>query len=361
FRAAAKQLVRCLLPPPTPAQMEQAIIAAGRAYLQVGITSVIEPGLTPEQIRAFQRVYQRGELPLRVNVMPSWHGFLDTENAADLEQRATQLGLFSGMGNEWFRLGALKMALDGGTTSRTAYMYEPFCGESRVINYNRLDTASLVHYFRQAHELHWDIGIHCCGDRAQDMAVEALAQVVQASSRSDARHQIIHAYFPTTKSLALMGEFSLGAVIQPTFIYFEGDDLFRDVGASRAANYKPARKYLEAHIPLAASSDVASTVSYNPFIGLYALVTRKSWLHTPIAPDQALTRQEALTAYTRGGAWFTREEKEKGALLPGMLADCIVIDRDYFRVPEEEITSIRVEMTVLHGEIVYQADPKASP
>ena len=146
-----------------------------------------------------------------------------------------------------------------------------------------------------------------------------------------------------------MAEHRIGAVIQPTFIYWEGDMIFRDVGKRRAANYKPARKYLDHGVVVCANSDIPSTVSPNPFVGLYALVTRKDNLGHHVARDQAMSRQEALRAYTAAGTWLTREEKLKGTIEPGKLADLAVMDRDYFAVPEAEIKEIDVEFAVGGG------------
>jgi hypothetical protein len=100
---------------------------------------------------------------------------------------------------------------------------------------------------------------------------------------------------------------------------------------------------------------VTSTVSPNPFVGLYALVTRKNNRGQEIAPHEAISREEALWTYTAAGTWLTREEDLKGTLEPGKLADLAVLDRDYFTVPDEEIKEIRVEMTVLGGRLIYEA------
>jgi predicted amidohydrolase YtcJ len=99
---------------------------------------------------------------------------------------------------------------------------------------------------------------------------------------------------------------------------------------------------------------VASTVSANPFVSLYALVTRKNNLGHPVAADQAVSRDEALRAYTTAGAWLTREERLKGTITPGKLADLAVLDRDYFAVPEEDMRSIEAEMTFVGGRLVWQ-------
>jgi predicted amidohydrolase YtcJ len=248
------------------------------------------------------------------------------------------------------------MAIDGGTSAHTAYMYEPYEGDTQLVAFNRLPLKALERYFHTAQGLGWHVGIHCCGDHAQDMAVDTFARVARELPRPDARHSIIHAYFPTPTALDQMAEYNIAAVLQPTFIYWEGDLIFRDVGEHRARNYKPARKYLDHGVVITASSDVTSTVSVNPFVALYALVTRKNNLGHPIAPDQAISREEALRAYTVAGTWLTREEQLKGTIEVGKLADLTVLDRDYFAVPDEEIREIRVDMTVVNGELVWERD-----
>jgi predicted amidohydrolase YtcJ len=354
LRASAKTLVRRLIPKPTLEQMKQSLRLACAEMHRFGITSVIDPGLYPDEIQAYQSFHRDGELSVRVNVMPSWHGFRDDEQEGALNHRARELGIFSGFGDEWLRMGGLKMAIDGGTSSRTAFMYEPFEGDTQLVAFNRLPLDALERYFRAAQELGWDVGIHCCGDHAQDMAVDTFAKIAREVPRPNARHNIIHAYFPTDRALDQMAEHQIAAVLQPTFIYWEGDLIFRDVGERRALNYKPARKYLDHGVVVTASSDVTSTVSVNPFVALYALVTRKNNLGHTIAPGQAISREEALHAYIAAGTWLTREERIKGTLELGKLADMVVLDRDYFAVPDEEIKEIQVEMTIVGGEVVWE-------
>ena len=354
LRARAKGLVERLIPKPTAAEMAEALRLGCQEMLRFGVTSVIEPGLNADEIRAYQSFYKSGRLAVRMNLMPSWHGFDQEETETQLEYRARELGVYTGWGDEWLRIGALKMAIDGGTTPHTAYMYEPFEGETEVKNYNRLGLEDLRRYFRTAQELGWDVGIHCCGDHAQDLAVDAFAEICRELPRSDARHSIIHGYFPTPRALEQMARHNIAAVIQPTFIYWEGELLFRDVGQRRALNYKPARKYLDHGVPLAASSDDPSTVSANPFIALYALVTRKNKLGQPIAPQEAISRREALQSYTIAGARLTREDHLKGTIAAGKLADLAVLDRDYFRVPDDELKDVKVDMTVVGGKVAWE-------
>lgn len=355
LRAAAKLLVRALMPRPNLAELQTALALGCQEMNRYGITSVIDPGLYPYELHAYQAFHQAGGLTVRMNLMPSWHGFREDESEAELDQRATALGIYSGLGDEWLRIGGLKMAIDGGTSSHTALMYEPFEGETTVGDFNRLNPDQLRRYFRTAQEQGWDVGIHTCGDRAMDMVVDAFAAVMRDFPGNDARHNVIHAYFPSDRALRQMAEYQIGAVIQPTFLYWEGDMIFRDVGQARAANYKPARKFLNQQIPLAANSDIPSTVSVNPFVALYALVTRKNNLGNRVAPDQAISRTEALRAYTIGGTWLTREEKVKGTIEPGKVADLVIIDRDYFAVAAEQIKEINVRSTMVGGRQVWSA------
>ncbi len=356
LRASAKQFVRDLLPKYTLEELKHALTLGCQDFNQFGITSVVDPGLMTHEMHAYQSFYQDGGLTVRSNIMPSWHGFRDEENETQLDYRARELGIFSGLGDEWLRMGGLKMAIDGGTSSHTAYMYAPFEGETEVINYNRLDTADLHRYFQTAQEIGWDVGIHVTGDRATDMAVDAFAHVAKNTPRPDMRHNVIHAYFPSDRAIDQMAEHNIAAVFQPTFIYWEGDLIFRDVGQQRALNYKPARKLLDRGVMVTASSDVPSTVSTNPFVSLYALVTRKNNLGNLVAPDQAISRLEALKTYTINGTWLTREEHLKGTIEPGKLADLTVLDRDYFTIPDEEIKDIQVERTIVGGKTVYEGE-----
>ena len=375
LRAAAKLFIRNLIPEPSLEQRIAALEKASQVYLTYGITSILDPGLYPAEMHAYQAAYERGALHVRANIMPSWHGFREEEVEQTLDMRASQLGLFAGFGNDWLRLGGLKMAVDGGTTSHTAWMFQPFVGETEVGNFNRLNPEDLRRFFKRGHELGWDIGIHAIGDRAHHESAIAFAAVMDAATTDDRpqtttdmagrpssvvrrpstpRHNLIHAYFATEASLQAMAEFDIAAVIQPTFIYYEGDDLFRDVGETLAHQYKPMRTYLDRGIRVIATSDVPSTVHFNPFISLYALVTRKTHKGTRIAPQEAVTREEALRAYTESGPWLTREENHKGRLSLGYLADIAVLDRDYFTCPEDDIKAIQAVMTITNGQIAFE-------
>ena len=356
LRAGAKMLVRRLLPKPTLDDMKHHLRLACTEAHKYGITSVIEPGLHAREMRAYQSFYDDGELSVRVSMMPSWHGFNEEETETVLDHLARDSGMISGLGNEWLRIGSLKMLIDGGTTPHTAFMYEPYVGDNELVAFNRIPQDKLRRYFKTAQELGWDIGIHCCGDHAQDMVVDTLAEIIREIPRADARHSIIHGYFPTPRALDQMAECRLATVVQPTFIYWEGNSIFNDVGEDRALNWKPVRKYRDHGILVMSSSDVPSTVSADPFVALYSLVTRKNNLGREVALPEAVSREEALRAYTTSGTWLTREESLKGSIEAGKVADMVVLDRDYFTVTDEEIKDIQVEKTMVAGNIVWERE-----
>jgi hypothetical protein len=353
--ANAKNLVMPFLPQPSEEAMKRAVKIGTDRLHSFGITSFLEPGLRPWEIGAYQTMLEEGSLTARVNVMVSWYGYWCAyESDEQLAYRAQEMGLRSGFGDEWLRLGGLKMALDGGIAPHTAFMYEPFEGEEKPVDYNRLDVDKLPAYFETAQELGWDVGIHCMGDRAQDVAVDGLAGVIQAIPRPNARHNVIHGTFPTRQAMERMAEHDIAVVIQPSALYYDSGSYFAHVGPERMARYKPARSYIDHGVRVVSSSDMIYTKSANPFVGLYALVTRKNARSQVVGAEEGLTREEALRSYTAGGAWLTREERFKGTLALGKLADMAVLDRDYFSVPEEEIKEIEVEMTIVGGEVVYR-------
>ena len=115
------------------------------------------------------------------------------------------------------------------------------------------------------------------------------------------------------------------------------------------------RTYLDRGIRVVATSDIPSTVHYDPFVSMYAIITRKTYKGTLVAPQEAVTRAEALYAYTHAGAWLTREENRKGILAPGWLADVVVLDRDFFTCDEDDIRKIKARMTMIDGVVAYES------
>jgi predicted amidohydrolase YtcJ len=330
--------------------IKEAILRAGKEYLRWGITSAIDPGVSPAVARAYQELYREGWLPLRVNLMPAWHGMY-AGGAADRDLNG--LGVSSGFGDEWLSLGAVKMAIDGGLGSRTALLNWPLTDGSLSTEPLRLDVSRLGDYFGQVHGAGWSVGIHCCGDRAQDLACRAFAAVARQEPRADARHNIVHAYFATPGALALMVEHGIGVSVQPGFMFVEGDIYYDSVDARRLESYQPLRTYLDRGIVVAANSDMTSA-HYNPFLGMRAALNRQTAKGRTLGTEEAVNREEMLRLFTINGAYLAFADGRVGSLEVGKLADIAVLSDDIMAMDTGAVGDLTVRLTVLGGRIVHQ-------
>ncbi|RMF88795.1 MAG: amidohydrolase [Nitrospinota bacterium] len=355
LRDRAKHLVERVIPPESMEEMEETIKATCQAYLAVGITSVVEPGLLPQEMRAYQNLYRRGELPLRVSLCVAGWGFSSVDDLSDqqLKARIEEMGVYTGLGDHRLRIDAVKMMPDGGVGDRTAAMYEPYEGEPNNYGQFVVDPAEFQAAVQWCHERGWSVETHACGDRMTDIAVEAYASAFRQRETPLIRHRVHHAYLPTPKALATMATYGIVAIMNPPFLYNLGESYIRSIGHARAARMKPMRTYLEQGVPLAGSSDSPVT-DYNPFVGIYSAVNRHTVAGTPLDQSERLSVEEALRMYTLGSAYVTFEEGIKGSLEAGKLADLVVLDRDILTVPVATLKEIQVEMTMVEGKVVYQ-------
>lgn len=327
-------------------------LAAGE-YTKWGITTVLDPGVPPIVLRAYQELFESGKLPLRVSMMPAWWG-LSSVAGMDMSHKVPSSGVYSGFGNDWLRLCALKMAIDGGLGSKTALLNWPFKDGTWSTIPLRLDITKLRHYFTEAHNAGWSIGIHCCGDKAQDIASRCFDEVISAAPRQNMRHNIIHGYFPTEESLAILEKHGIAVSAQPGFIYVEGDIYYDVVHETKLSEFTPLKTYLSRGIMVAANSDMTSA-HYNPFLGMYSAVARKTIRGRVMGESERLGRLEMLRLFTQNGAYLTFEETRKGSIEPGKLADLAVLSDDILQVPDEQIKHLTVLMTMIDGKVVHDA------
>jgi len=357
LRNGAQDLVDAVMPKGDVSEevgeLERLAKLALSEYPRVGITSLLDPGVSPLGMRAYQNLYNKGELSLRVNMMPAWYG-LYSPQGKDLASFIDTFGAYSGFGNEWLNVGALKMAIDGGLGSKTAMCHKPYLDGSKSTIPLRLDINKLEDYFRAAQTAGWSIGIHCCGDLAQDIALETFDKVITEIPNSKARHNIIHGYLPTPKALKIMQKHNIGVSTQPGFMYVEGDIYFDVVEEERINYFKPLKTYNECGIVTSCNSDITSA-HYNPFLGMYAAVARKTSQGRSLGVDEKVDRQTMLRMFTINGAYFAFNDHLIGSIEVGKLADMAVLSADIYTVPEEDILNMSVEMTIIDGKIVYQA------
>ena len=355
LRDGAQHLVRRVMPRPDAeeglADLERYIETAAGEYVRHGITTVLDPGVPPTVMRAYYGLVVDGRLPLGLNAMPVWHG-LRPEVEADLEGLPHRLGVFTGFGDHRLRYGALKMAIDGGLGSRTSWMYDPFRDGTHSTTPLRLDPDALDDYFAEATAAGWSIGIHCCGDRAQDVACRAFDGLPGPRGDRPTRHNIIHGYFPTEFSLEIMARRQIALSAQPGFIWVEGDLYETVMEEEKLTGFKPLRTYRDRGIVVAINSDMTSA-HYNPFWGLHSAVTRRTARGSQLGDAECVDRFEALEMMTAGGAYLCLEEDIKGSLEPGKRADVAVLDADFGAVSDDALRDLGVDMTLVGGRIVH--------
>ncbi len=361
FRSA-KQLVRDVMPSAFGENKfgsgEQISIAINRAqddYLRYGITSVVEPGVTPSMIKAYQRLKDKGELKIRVNLMPCWHGFAINEDEDFSDRLIGEMGLYSGFGDEWLRIGGLKMAIDGGLTSKTSLRTWKYKGDEGIAPFPlRLDLKDLPGWVKEAHDGGWGVGIHCMGDIAVDEAASAIYDAYKENP-ADRRHQLVHCYFTSKDAMKKMAESGVILAAQASFIYNEADGYPDLLNEEQQRTFMPLRSCLDAGIRLALSTDMPSA-HHNPFWGMYSAVTRKGMHGFCLGEEECITVNESLRAMTQGGAYMTFEENIKGTLLPGMFADVVILDRSLEGIDPEDIRNVTVKTTIVDGKIAYRAE-----
>jgi predicted amidohydrolase YtcJ len=353
FTDRAKALIDKAMPPPTDDELQACIETACKAYNAVGLVGVVEPGLLPRDIRAFQRARERGALTVRVRMCLAGWGIAPLADEPQLKRRIEEMGVTSGFGDEWLTLDAIKFMPDGGVGDRTALMFEPYLDEPNNYGQTTLDLELFYELVQWAHDMGWAIETHACGDRMIELTAEAYADAVKRNPNPKARHRIHHAYLPTRKALQLMRESGAIAIVQPAFVYNLGESYIKSIGLERARRINPYRTYLMNSIPLAGSSDSAVT-DYNPFVGLYAAVAHHTVLGTQYDQRENLTMWEALRAYTRGSAYVTFEEEVRGSLEAGKYADFVVLEQDLLTMPLEDVKGMKPTMTVVGGRVCYQ-------
>ncbi|WP_424210820.1 amidohydrolase [Streptomyces sp. BI20] len=357
----AMTAARALRLPYAQADIADAVERAARACLAEGVTAVAEAGVgggllghSPVEIGAYQRLRDEGRLPLRVRLMAA--GDTLRPRAAhhrDGLRRALDLGMRTGFGDAWLSLGALKIYTDGGMMARTAALTAPYEGTGGTGQLQD-DPEALTELIVDGHLAGWQLAVHAIGDRAADLALDALERAQRLRPRPGARHRIEHAGLIRPDQLPRFAALGVAAVVQPTFLHSFGDDYARVMGEERAGWMYRGRAFLDHGIALVGSSDRPVTDGA-PLRGVQFMVERASASGASIGPDEAITVDEALYAYTAAGAHACHREDEIGGLAPGKRADLVVLGDDPRRVETSRIADIEVLSTWVDGRQSWEA------
>ncbi len=291
-------------------------------------------------------------LAVRVDMLIAGWGFGSAQDEATIQERILSSGLRGGFGNDLLRVGGVKFMPDGGVGDRTARVFEGYLDEPDNRGQWIVDPDELPSLVQWVHDLGFSIDAHTCGDEAQQVMVEAYAAAQTGNPNVRLRHRVHHAYFPTERSLRVMAQHRIPAVVSNPFITNLGESFVLSVGQNRASQAMPMRAYLDAGVPLAGSSD--SLVSdYNPWAGMYAATTRTTVTGRILGADQRIATREALRSYTIGGAYATGRESTIGSLEPGKLADLVVLDQDPLAIPVDDLRYVDPVATMVGGRWVH--------
>jgi predicted amidohydrolase YtcJ len=353
FRDRAKQLVLHAVPKSTHQQMVDALEVGCRAYNAVGITGIADPGLFEDELRAYQAARDEGVLTVRSNLLLGAWGFAPLDRMDGIKEWITGIGFYGGFGDDRLRLEGVKFGFDGGVGDRTAKFYEPYHNEPDNYGQWSVDPEEYSQLVRWVHDMGFSIDTHTCGTEAQDVAVRAFIAAQEAAPNPRLRHRVHHAYFPSDEALRLMGQHKTPALVSSPFIVNLGDSYALSVGEERAAKTIPMASYLRANVPLAGTSDTPIT-DFNPFVGIYASVARRTVQGRQFDMDEAISREDAIRSYTTGGAYATGDEAHKGSIEPGKLADLIVLDRDPLAGSDVDLRDTVVLRTMVGGAWVYE-------
>ncbi len=224
-----------------------------------------------------------------------------------------------------------------------------------------MDPDKLLTIMRAARDKGWALTAHAQGGGAVDTLLATFEKLNAEKPIAASRSHWIHASFQSPDAIARGKKIGMLADVQPAWLYFDGPALEKVFGHEGMRYFFPLRTYLNAGMVIAGGSDHMigyaydrAVNSYNPFLGMWIAITRKMHNGEVLYPEERITREEALRLYTTGPAYIQFNEKDRGSIETGKLADMVVIDRDYFNCPEDEIRQIRPVMTILNGKIVYK-------
>jgi hypothetical protein len=348
----AMRLVGRHAPEPDKDDYRRAIRTAIDSLVAEGLTSVHDAGTNLTNVEVYLSMADMDELDMRIYAMLG--GADDVLDAVGKPLR--------GQGNDRLDIAAVKLYADGALGSRGAAMFDPYSddAENRGLPFWTQD--ELNAFTAKANTMGFQVGIHAIGDRGNRMALDAFAHA-QGNERSQLRNRVEHAQIIALDDIPRFAELSVIASMQPTHATSDKNMAEDRIGPERIRGGYAWRRLLDSGAVIASGSDFPVEPS-NPFHGLYAAVSRQDRDGLPAGgwyPDQALTRVEALHSFTLAAAYAAHQEDRLGSLEPGKWADFIVIDRDYFDVPVDEIDDIRVLQTWVGGQKVFDREEKELP
>ncbi len=310
---------------------------------KTGVTSVTDAYGNPTYLKAYQDAYMADELSIRVYCMIGYYAIDDMIDA----------GIRTGFGDDWVRVGGMKLTCDGSISERTARLSQPYIGRPDDYGIIVMQEDELYEYALKAHTNDWQIGIHANGDVGIEIALNVFERLQKHKRRNDPRFRLEHCTVINDNLVQRIK--SIGAIPNPfsTYVYFHGEKMIH-YGKERLNNMFALRSFLDNDIKVTQTSDYPPG-PFEPMMALQSSVTRTDYKGTLWGPKQKVTIEEAIKIGTLHGAYASYEEDSKGSLEAGKLADLVVLGEDPTLVDPFSIIDIPIHQTMIGGRWVYEA------
>ena len=308
-----------------------------------GITSVTDAGTGSKSLQSYQDAYDNGELKTRIYCMIRGYAF-DEINSS---------GKKTGHGNNWVRIGALKLVCDGSISERTARLSEPYIGRPNDYGIIVNDEDQLYEQAINAHLQDWQIGIHANGDVGIDISLRVFERLQKEKYRKDARFRLEHCTVINKDLIQRIK--AINAIPNPfsTYVYFHGEKM-KEYGKKRLENMFAVRSFLDAGINVTQTSDYPPG-PYEPMMAIQSSVTRTDYNGEVWGPSQKISVEEAIKVGTINGAYASYEEDIKGSLEIGKLADLVILEKDPRKTDPMSIIDIPIQRTMVGGNWSYES------
>jgi predicted amidohydrolase YtcJ len=351
LKDAAMNFVIRIIPPMTHEERLHAINRALEHARSVGVTSVQHMNPPNQDIAAYAELAAQGALTTRIYAAP-----METD-----WQDQARLGINRAFGSSFLRIGAVKGYADGSLGSTTAYFFEPYVDSPKTRGLLSDEMQPLEGMRKRligADKAGLQLCIHAIGDAAISQVLDLFSDIIRANGPRDRRLRIEHAQHMAAKDFVRFAQMNVIASMQPYHAIDDGRWAEKRIGPERIKRTYAFRTFLDRGVRLAFGTDW-NVAPLNPMHTLYAATTRATldgknpngWI-----PEQKISLEEALTAYTTGSAYAEFQENEKGKLSRGMLADLVILNQDIFAIPPAQLKDVKVALTMTGGKVVYRAE-----
>jgi predicted amidohydrolase YtcJ len=330
-------------------ELLNAMEVASGMLVREGITSLHDSGgYGFVQMGAFQDAVAQGLLKVRIYSMI----FSFVENL-DFNNTYLHIGLHTGFGSERFKIGPSKLMIDGSSSGPTAATLEEYASDPGNHGILSMKPEDVDEFVLRAHKAGYQVTSHAVGDKAVTVITDAIEKAMEAYPREDCRHRIEHCAMINDKLLDKIQRLGIVPILNPIFLYEFGDGYMVNYGKERACRMFAAKSFLDRGVLAAGSSDCPITFS-NPILNMHIACNRTTQTGQVINEKECVGVMDALRMFTYNGAYASFDEKIKGTLEAGKLADLVVLSQDLTKVKPENLKDVAVDMTFIDGEKVYE-------